>query len=456
MTSIAIPPVSYADTAARLLAWQSWGAGATTIIDCGTGPVFSLDDIPDEPHWLHYMAKLAEFARVLVFDYPGTGLSDKQEGTSWTSPELSTVIGRVLDAADVDRAVVMGAGSHSPAAVQFAVDAADRVEQLILLNPVVRFAQDEDFPDGVPPDVMASLLASVDPRSDPGEQYEDDDIAVLAPSQADDAAFRSWWVRSARRAASPVVAGAINRMVFATDIRPLLDRITASSLVVQRRDLALFGPMQGRHASQRLTDCRYVELDGADMVPFCGAASEIVDEIREFLTGDRYRGAAERAFAVVLFTDIAGSTALVTEVGDQRWREIQHLHHDAVSRVLARYGGRLVQDLGDGTLSTFSSPGQALRAALAIREAVRPIGVQVKCGLHAGEVELRGEDVAGITVHVAARVAGLAGADEILVSSTMSDLVAGAEFAFTDRGEHEMKGAHRPAARVGARVILPG
>jgi class 3 adenylate cyclase/pimeloyl-ACP methyl ester carboxylesterase len=390
------------------------------------------------------MTKLAEFARVLVFDYPGTGLSDQKADTSRTYPALAAVIGRVLDAAGVDRAVVMGAGAHSPSAQQFAADAPDRVDRLVLVNPIVRFAEADDFPDGVPADVMAAMLASIDPRSDPVDHYDDEDVAVLAPSHTSDAAFRSWWVRSARRGASPVVAGEINRMVFATDTRPLLDRITAPSLVVQRRDLALFGPMQGRSASQLLTDCRYVEIDGADMVPFCGDAARIVDEIREFLTGDRHRGAAERAFAVVLFTDIAGSTALVTEVGDQRWREIQQLHHDVVSRALARYGGRLVQDLGDGTLSTFTAPGQAVRAAQAIREAVRPLGVRVKCGLHAGEVELRGDDVAGINVHVAARVAQLAGADEILVSTTMSDLVAGAGFTFTDRGEHEMKGLIGP------------
>ena len=202
----------------------------------------------------------------------------------------------------------------------------------------------------------------------------------------------------------------------------------------------MFGAAQGRYVSENLASCRYLELDGADFVPFCGDAGGVVDEIREFVTGSRYGGTAERVFAVLLFTDIVGSTALAARVGNQRWREIQHLHHDAVSRVLARHDGRLVQDLGDGRLCSFTSPGSALHAALAIRDAVRPLGLQIKSGLHAGEIELRGSDVAGINVHIAARVAALAEPNEVLVSSMLTDLVAGSEFAFSDRGEHEMKG----------------
>ena len=440
MSPVDVPPVTYSDTAGGLLAWQSWGQGELTIVDCGQGPVFSLDDIPDEPHWMRYMATIAEFARIVVFDYPGTGLSDHGGALGWTYPDLAKTVEHVLDAAGVETAVVMGAGAHSPIALHVAADHAARVARLILVNPIVRFASADDFPAGLPTEVVDRLLASIDPRTAPSERYSDDDLAVLAPSHAADPAFGSWWVRSARRAASPVVAGEINRVLCAADLRPLLDRIAAPTLVVQRRDLGLFGASQGRYAAQHIKDCRYVELDGADFVPFAGDAATVVDEIREFVTGERYRGAAERAFAVILFTDIAGSTALVSEVGDQRWRELQQLHHDTVAKVLARFGGRLVQDLGDGTLSSFSAPGQAVRAAQAIREAVRPLGLQIKCGLHAGEVELRGRDVAGINVHVAARVAALAAADEILVSATMTDLVAGAEFVFADRGEHEMKG----------------
>jgi hypothetical protein len=169
----------------------------------------------------------------------------------------------------------------------------------------------------VPADVMVALLASIDPRADLEDQYADDEVTVLAPSLADDPAFRSWWTRSARRAASPAMAREINRMVFSADMLSLLSRITVPALIVQRRELALFGAMQGRRASQLLPDCRYVELEGADMVPFCGDAAQIIDELREFLTGDRHRGVTERAFAVVLFTDIVGSTALVSEVGDE-------------------------------------------------------------------------------------------------------------------------------------------
>jgi pimeloyl-ACP methyl ester carboxylesterase len=208
------------------------------IVDCGTGPVFSLDDIPDEPHWLRYVGKLAEIGRVLVFDYPGTGLSDQGADTRCTYETQSAAVKQVLDAAGVERAVVMGSGSHAPAAIQFAVDAPERTERVLLVNPIVHFAQGDDFPDGVPKDVMAALLASIDPRTDLEDRYADDEVTVLAPSLADDPAFRSWWTRSARRAASPAMAREINRMVFSADMLSLLSRITVPALIVQRRELA--------------------------------------------------------------------------------------------------------------------------------------------------------------------------------------------------------------------------
>ena len=444
MAQVEIPSVNYTSTSAGLLAWQSWGSGPLTIIDCGIGPVFSLDDIPDEPHWLRYMTRLAEFARVLVLDYPGTGLSDQGANFEWNYPILANAVVQVLDAAAVEKAVVLGGQAHSPVAIELAADHPDRVAQLVLVNPVVHMAQSDDFPSGLTPETTASLLASIDPLADTAAQYDEDDVKVLAPSHADDPAFRSWWTRSARRAASPVVAAEINRVLFTADMRSRLAQVKAPSLVLQRRDLVLFGAAQGQYAAEHLADARYVELAGADHIAFCGDAQRIVDELREFLTGDRYGGTTERAFAVILFTDIVGSTALATRVGDQRWKEMQHWHHEAVQRILHRHDGRLVQDLGDGTLCSFASPGQALRAAVAIRDAVHPLGLQVKCGLHAGEVELRGSDVAGINVHVAARVAALAGPDDILVSATLTDLVAGSEFTFVDRGEHEMKGLTGP------------
>jgi class 3 adenylate cyclase/pimeloyl-ACP methyl ester carboxylesterase len=437
---VEVPPVSYVGTADGLVAWQSWGEGDATIIDCGVGPVFSLDDIPDEPHWLHYMSRLAAFARVLVLDYPGTGLSDQGSAIRWDYAELAKVVGEVLDAASAGPVTVLGAGAHSPMALQFAADQADRVDRLVLVNPLVRFAAAPDLPAGLSPDTIHSLLASIDPLAAPGTQYGEDDVVLLAPSHAAEPAFRSWWSRSARRAASPIVAAQINRTLFEADFRATLGSISAPTLVLQRRGLALFGAAQGRYVSQHLAGCRYLELDGADFVPFCGDFAPVVDEIREFVTGSRYGGTTERAFAVLLFTDIVGSTALAGRVGDKRWREIQHLHHDAVGRVVARHEGRLINDLGDGMLCSFTSPGGALRAALAIREAVRPFGLQIKCGLHAGEIELRGSNVAGINVHIAARVAALAQPAEILVSSTLTDLVAGSGFVFRDRGEHEMKG----------------
>jgi class 3 adenylate cyclase len=210
--------------------------------------------------------------------------------------------------------------------------------------------------------------------------------------------------------------------------------------VVQRAGQQPVGPGQGKYVADRIPGAIYAELPGADYVPYAGDSAAVLDEIQEFVTGERYGAQVERVFAVCLFTDIVGSTELATSLGDQRWRALQQHYSEVVSRELNRFAGRLVKDTGDGSLATFGSPGAGVRCALAIRDAMPHLDLQLRAGLHAGEIELRGNDVAGINVHIAARVASLAGPGEVLVSSTVVDLVAGAAFVFEDRGVHELKG----------------
>jgi class 3 adenylate cyclase/pimeloyl-ACP methyl ester carboxylesterase len=436
---VQIPPVSYTRTPTGLLAWQSWGSGEHVVLDCGVGTAFSLDDIPDQPRWLAYMQRLASFARVLVFDLPATGLSDESPDIEWTYEFAARSALAVLDAAGVERAVLMGAGLHSPIALHAASAAPERVSGLVLINGSARAAVADDYPQGWPQEIIEGVLQlTVPDRAADEDQVSD--VLLLAPSHAADPVFCSWWTRAARRAASPHVAQAANAVAFTADCRDLLPGITQRTLVLQRREQLPVGPVQGKYLADTIPGAQYVELPGADYVPFCGDTSALLDEIQEFVTGDRHGGQVERVFAVCLFTDIVGSTELATRLGDQRWRALQQQYDDVVARELNRFAGRLVKGTGDGSLATFGSPGSALRCALAIRDAMPHLDLLVRTGLHAGEIELRGGDVAGINVHIAARVAALAGAGEVLVSSTVMDLVAGSDFGFEDRGSHELKG----------------
>jgi len=399
--------------------------------------MFSLDDIPDEPRWLRLMTRLSSFARVLVFDYPGTGLSDGDAGLYADTASLPRTALDVLDAAGVQRASVMASGAHCWTALLLAAAAPERVEQLVLLDPWVSLVQRPGYPHGLTAAQVSALLAAADPfaeRSD--SDGERDDLQILAPTLAGDPDFRSWWTRAARRGASPQVAAAANRLIFTGDLRDVLPDVRSRSTIMQpAADTAM-----SDYVAEHLADSRRVLLSTADAIPFGADAAAIAEHVREAVTGDRDGGPVEREFAVVLFTDVVGSTALAAEIGDRRWRELQQAHLDVVERELKRRRGRLVQDLGDGTLCLFTSPGRAVECALALVEAVRPLGLEIRAGVHAGEVELRGAGVAGINVHVGARVASLAGPGEVLVSSTVVDLVAGSAFRFADRGRHELKG----------------
>lgn len=434
-----IPPVRYTRTETGLVAWQAWGSGDAVILDCGVGTMFSLDDIPDEPRWLAYMQRLSSFARVIVFDYPGTGLSDEGPDIDWSFEQAGRAALAVLDAAGAGQVTLLAAGAASPLALHLAHTRPDRVSGLVLVNGTARLGETDGYPEGWPTAVIDALMATTDPELPPEHEVADD-VELLAPSHAADPVFRSWWTRAARRGASPHVAQAANRLAFAADYRHALPQLGCRALVVQRADQPPVGPAQGRYLAEQIPGARYAELPGADYVPFAGDYGAVLDEIQEFITGDRYGGQVERVFAVCLFVDIVGSTELASSLGDMRWRALQQHYADVVARELHRFAGRMVKDTGDGTLATFGSPGAAIRCALAIRDAMPHLDLAVRAGLHAGEIELRGDDVAGINVHIASRVCELAAPDQVLVSTTVMDLVAGSSFAFEDRGTHELKG----------------
>jgi class 3 adenylate cyclase len=271
---------------------------------------------------------------------------------------------------------------------------------------------------------------------------------MIAPSMADDQAFRAWWDRAGNLGAVPAMARALREAYLTTDVRSLLPSIGLPTLILHRAEIEpLLGQAQvahGRYLAENISDAKYVELPGSDVLYWVGDTGPMLDEIEEFLTGVRGGPGAERVLSTVLFTDIVGSTDRAARLGDGRWRDMLERHDQAVRQQLARFRGREVVSTGDGFLALFDSPGRAIECSLAIRHTLTAIGIDVRAGIHTGEVELRGDNVAGIAVHIGARVAALADTGEILVSSSLPPLVTGSGIQFEDRGTHELKGVPGP------------
>jgi class 3 adenylate cyclase len=312
------------------------------------------------------------------------------------------------------------------------------VRSLVLINGTPRVIRSHDYPIGVPDDVIDAIPRTIEsPR---GEDTTPMDIAVYVPSLAHRVGFREWWARAARRGASPATAIAWNLMTFSADVREHLGAISCPTLVISRTETFADLVEHGRYLGQAIPGARFLTFPGADMLPWAGDFDGIVDEIEEFLTGSRRGHAAERALATVLFVDIVDSTGLAAAAGDRRWRGVLDEFDVNVQRLLVRYDGIHVKNTGDGTLARFAAPTQGVRCAMAMVETAKNFGVEIRAGLHAGEIELRGHDIGGLAVHIAARVSALAGADEVLATGTVRDLVVGSGIAFDDRGYHDLKG----------------
>ena len=286
------------------------------------------------------------------------------------------------------------------------------------------------------PDKLEATLARIDALWGTGEM-----ASHFVPSRAGDLQFQAWWARLERYGASPSAAVHLTRMNSEIDVRPILASIRVPTLIVHRTGDVRVNVEAGRYLARHIPQAKYMELPGDDHPPFGGDVSQIADEIEEFLTGSRPEVEPDRVLATVLFTDIVGSTKRANDLGDHAWRALLEQHDAVVRREMARFRGREIKTTGDGFLATFDGPARAVRCAEALVETIRTLGIDVRVGVHTGEVEIRpGDDIAGIAVHIASRVMGLAGAREVLVTSTVRDLVAGSGLAFVDRGRHPLKG----------------
>ena len=415
------------------IAYQVVGQGP---IDLVYVPAFVsyVEGIWEEPSSARYFERLASFSRLVVFDKRGTGLSDRVPGVP-TLEERMDDVRAVMDAVGLERAVLFGSSEGGPMCLLFAATYPERTSALVLYGSYPRVAWAPDYPCGTTPEAFEAFAKVIEREWGSGAF-----LKLVAPSVAADERFKQASARFERLAASPGAAIAIQRMNREIDVRHLLPAVRVPTLVIYRARELVAHVEGSRYLAQHIPGARYVELPGVDYLPWVGDQDAIVDEIQEFLTGVRPPPESDRVLATVLFTDVVGSTEQAARLGDHSWQELLERHHSLVRKELARFRGREVDTAGDGFLATFDGPARAIRCACSIRDGVRRLGIEIRAGLHTGEIEQKGAKISGIAVHIGARVVGTARASEVLVSSTVKDLVAGSGIRFADRGPHVLKG----------------
>jgi len=431
------PDTRYVKSAGGYVAYQVFGEGERDILfvtNWGT----NLDAMWEEPSLAHFFHRLSRIGRVICFDKRGTGVSDPVPLTSLPTLEEWMDDARVaLDAAGSRQAAVIGDTEGGPMAMVLAATYPDRIPELVLLNTFARWRRAPDYLIGMPDPTWHKLIALYEQHwgQHPGM------LGLTAPSQFGDARAQEWFMRYQRLSMPPGAATRMYRWVTQLDVRSVLPTISAKTLVLHKRDNHHYRLAFGRFLAEHIPGAHLVELEGVDCFPFYTAESDaVIHELERFLAGSREELPTQRELATVLFTDIVGSTDLAAQLGDSRWLELRSAHDEVVRRSLAAFRGQEIATTGDGFLATFDGPARAVHCAARIREAIRSLGLQVRAGLHTGEIELLGRDIGGIAVHLAARIMALAGPSEILVSGTLTDLVVGSGIGFADRGPHQLKG----------------
>ena len=429
------PKTEYARSGDVHIAYQVVGQGPLDLVYV-PGWVSHVEQAWEEPTLARFLRRLGSFSRLIVFDKRGTGLSDRVPDDKLpTLEERMDDLRAVMDAAGSERAAVFGVSEGGNLCALFAATYPERTTSLVMFGTFAKRIWSPDYPWAPTPEKRQHEYELVE-----REWGNLMDLARYVPSKIGDQAFARHLTAYMRSAASPGAAVALLRMNTQIDIRLVLPTIRVPTLVIHRTGDRDAHVEEGRWLAARIPGARFVELPGDDHLPWVGDQDAILDEIQEFLTGIRQSPELDRALATVLFTDIVGSTELAARLGDRAWQALLEQHHALVRRELDRFRGREVDTAGDGFFATFDGPARASRCACSIRDAVRQLGIEVRAGVHTGEVELTGEKIGGIAVHIGARVAATARASEVLVSSTVKDLVAGSGIGFTDRGIHELKG----------------
>jgi pimeloyl-ACP methyl ester carboxylesterase len=411
------------------IAYQAFGEGPINLV-LVPGFVSNVENYWEQPDIARFLARLGGYARVVTFDKRGTGMSDRVGELPGLEQRMDD-LRAVMDAAGMEQAALLGISEGGPLCVLFAATYPDRCRALALYGSFSRFSY--WFPTE---QALEIFFRYVEEAWGTGGSLQ-----KFAPSRASDAALQRWWGRNERLGASPAAVTALMRMNSQIDISGILAAVRVPTLVVHRTGDTTVKVEGGRDIAAHIPGARLVEIPGVDHLFYVGDnADAIADAIEEFLTGARAPVPVDRVLATVLFTDIVGSSEKAAALGDQRWRDLLGSHHAMIRRNLARFRGHEVKTTGDGFLATFDGPARGVRCACAIAEEIAPLGIEVRAGLHTGECEMIGDDVGGIAVHIGARVAALAGASEVLVSSTVKDLVAGSGLRFADRGTKALKG----------------
>ncbi len=427
------PQTRYAKNGGASIAYQVFGDGPIDLV-LVPGFVSNVEHYWEMPVVPRMLQRLGSFARVIIFDKRGTGLSDPVAAVP-TVEERMEDLRAVMDAAGSERAALFGISEGGPMSLVFAATYPQRASAVALYGTSPKFCQDEDWEAGWPPGYVEGMLEAFERGWGEGVG-----LGEFAPSVADDPGTLEVWGRYQRAGASPSMAAAVMKALAALDVRAILPSVRVPVTIIHRVGDRIAHIDAARYMAQVIPGARLVELPGDDHHPFVGDWEPIVEEVEEFLTGVRHAGEPDRVLATVLFTDIVGSTERASQLGDRRWRELLEGHDTAVRRELGRYRGREVKTTGDGFLATFDGPARGIECASAIHDATRSLGVPVRAGMHTGECELIGDDIGGMAVHIGARIGAQAEAGQTLVSSTVKELVVGSPLRFSELGSRELKG----------------
>ena len=422
-------PIRYASAGGLNIAYRVMGEGPLDVV--WVPSLSNLESDFEAAAFDRLMQRLASFSRLMLFDMRGMGLSDRNVGAP-TLEERMDDVRAVMDAVGSERAALIGMSAGGPMSILFAATYPERTVALVLYGTTARARGDVDYPHGGEA-AFAELYRIFDDSWGTGES-----LRVFAPSLLGNVRLREWWGRVERAAGSPNTMRAFLDTVVGIDVRAVLPTVSVPTLVLHATDDVNVPVGAGRWLADHIRGARFVELPGEHLTAHTGG--RFADEVESFLTGRRHAVATERVLSTVLFSDIVGSTEQAVAVGDRRWREVLDQHDAVVSRQIDLHQGKRIKATGDGVLATFDGPARAIQCGCELRDSLRTLGVEVRVGLHTGEIELRGADIGGIAVHIGARIAGVANAGEVLVSRTVTDLVAGSGIEFADHGIHQLKG----------------
>jgi class 3 adenylate cyclase len=428
-----VPETRYAKSGKAHIAYQVLGDAAIDLLLLG-GFFSHVEAQWEEPSYARFLERLASFTRLIMLDQRGTGLSDRVGRLPTLEQQMDDVLS-VMEAVGSQRAALLGVAQGGPLGILIAAAHPRRTSALLLWASYARLLKDDDYPWGRDETSYRRLMRTLESTWGSGGYLD-----LLAPSVAEDSSFRRWWAKFERHIHSPGSLLAFLRLHAGVDVRAVLPSVRTPTLVFQRSDDVYRDPGNSRYLAEMIPGATHVELAGRDHLPFVGDQDSVLDEIQGFLTGIRRGPAPDRVLATVLFTDLVGSTELAAHIGDQAWRDLLERHNILTRKELGRFRGREIHTIGDGFLATFDGPARAVRCGQAICAKVRGLGLEVRAGVHTGEIELVRDDVRGLAVHIGTRVMGLAGPGEVLASATVKDLVFGSGIEFEDRGTHALKG----------------